>query len=336
MNNRPDFLIQPTEPGGFNNSEFPLKALALFRYQYRSNPVYQSFCDQLRRSPASVQSITDIPYLPIGLFKTHPVVCGDFQPEAVFTSSGTTGKTPSQHQVERLSVYRVSFLEAFRIFYGDPTEWCILALLPSYLERSGSSLAYMTDELIRLSGHPSSGFFLYDTPHLHETLQQLERQGQQTLLLGVTFALMDFAATYPIRLQHTTVMETGGMKGRRQELAREEVHSFLQQQLGVTSIHSEYGMTELLSQAYAPREGLFQSPPWMQVLIRSEDDPLAVKGPLPGQRISGPINIIDLANQSSCAFIATDDLGTLYPDGRFEVVGRIDHSDVRGCSLLYT
>lgn len=310
-------------------------ALDLFRRQCGMNPLLARFAQLLGRHPDSVDGISQIPFLPISFFKTSDVVSGNFDPEAVFTSSGTTGSVGSRHRVERLSDYRASFTEAFRSFYGDPSSWCILALLPSYLEREGSSLVFMAEELISISGHPSGGFFLHDHQALKDTLQRLEREGQRTLLLGVTYALMDFADAYPMRLRHTVVMETGGMKGRRRELIRPEVHAFLKERLGLESVHSEYGMTELLSQAYSHGEGIFRTPPWMRILIRAEDDPFQVTDVRPDRIVTGAINVIDLANRSSCAFIATDDLGRLHPDGSFEVIGRLDNSDIRGCSLMY-
>lgn len=293
------------------------------------------FSDLLGRHPEGLDDITKLPFLPISFFKSERVVTGNFEPEAVFTSSGTTGNLSSRHFVERLSDYRYSFMEAFRLFYGDPASWCILALLPSYLEREGSSLVWMADELIRCSGHPSGGFFLHDHETLRDTLGRLEQAGQRTLLLGVTYALLDFAEAHPMRLRHTVVMETGGMKGRRRELTRPEVHAQLRQRLGVEAVHSEYGMTELLSQSYSRGGGIFHTPPWMRILIRAEDDPCQVSDVDPGRIVTGAINVIDLANRSSCAFIATDDLGRLHPDGSFEVIGRIDNADIRGCSLLY-
>jgi hypothetical protein len=324
----------PAPADGFNSSDFEAAALGLFRLQRRDNAVYGRFADLLGRKPDAVRRLTDIPFLPIGLFKTERVVTGIFTPEAEFQSSGTTAGGGSRHYIERLSDYRSSFTEAFRLFYGDPASWCLLALLPSYLERSGSSLVLMAEDLLRMSAHPSGGFFLHDHDTLHRRLLEMEAQGQQTLLLGVTYALLDFAEAHPMQLHHTVVMETGGMKGRRRETTREEVHEILRARLGLRQVHSEYGMTELLSQAYARQDGLFRAPPWMRVLVRAEDDPLCVTGPVPGRVVTGPINVIDLANRSSCAFIATDDLGRLHPDGTFEVVGRIDNSDIRGCSLL--
>jgi hypothetical protein len=276
-----------------------------------------------------IRQISQIPFLPISFFKTHHVASGDFIPEIVFESSGTTGSVNSKHNVKYRDIYKQSFINGFKHFYGDPGEWCIIGLLPSYLERSGSSLVMMVEELVRLSGHKRSGFYLYDFEKLAEVLRELEANKQKTLLIGVTFALLDFAEQFPMQLEYATVMETGGMKGRRKELLREEVHQLLQQGLGVLIIHSEYGMTELLSQAYSVGKGVFKTVPWMRVLVRDEDDPLLIK-----EKGRGLINVIDLANVHSCSFIATDDVGRVYEDGSFEVLGRMDNSDVRGCSLM--
>lgn len=304
-------------------------AMELYRYQYRHNPIYGQYADAVGRSPEMVRQAADIPFLPVSFFKSHAVATGPFTAGAVFESSGTTQTVNSRHYVKDPSIYTRSFLQAFERFYGPPEGWCILGLLPSYLERQGSSLVVMVDELVRRSGHPRSGFYLYEHEKLAETLQQLEQQQQKTLLIGVSFALLDFAEQYRLQLRHTTVMETGGMKGRREEWTRPQVHAFLNERLGTATIHSEYGMTELLSQAYSYGEGIFSCPPWMKVVLREEDDPLQ-----PSVSGSGLINVIDLANIYSCAFIATDDVGKLYPDGRFEVMGRRDNSDLRGCSLM--
>lgn len=305
------------------------RALELFRFQYENNLLYRQYTDTLGVNPAGVGRLEDIPYLPVGFFKTEAVKTTDFIPETLFTSSGTTGMVTSRHEIKDLDLYRQSFRAAFGRFYGSITDWCVIGLLPSYLERSSSSLVAMVDDLITESRHPKSGFYLYEHETLYRTLQELEARGQKTLLIGVTFALLDFAEKYSLRLRHTIIMETGGMKGRRRELTRAELHAFLAARLGVASIHAEYGMTELLSQAYSPGGGLFTCPPWMRMLVRSEDDPLEVS-----QEGEGILNIIDLANQWSCAFLATDDVGRIYPDGRFEVAGRVDNSDMRGCSLL--
>lgn len=247
----------------------------------------------------------------------------------VFESSGTSGHASARHVVRELGLYRESFVKGFEFFYGDPQDYCILGLLPAYLERKGSSLVYMVEELIRLSGHAQSGFYLYDFEKLHTVLQELEKKQQQTLLIGVSFALLDFAEKYSMRLSHTQVMETGGMKGRRKELTRIELHEILEKKLGVSRVHSEYGMTELLSQAYSFGKGLYQPVPWMKILVRDEDDPLQIR-----PSGEGLLNVIDLANRDSCAFIATDDVVNLHEDGSFEVLGRMDTSDIRGCSLL--
>ena len=313
-----------------SETDFTGIALEIFREQYRLNPVYRAFTDALGVLPDTVGSLDRIPFLPIRFFKSARVACGDFIPEAQFESSGTTGQIPSRHFVKDLSVYEESFMRGFGRVYGPVAGKCILALLPSYLERGNSSLVYMADQLIRSSGHPRSGFFLDDFEQLNQTLRELESAGQPTILLGVTYALLDFAGVYPRPLTHTIVMETGGMKGRRKEMIREEVHAVLQEAFSLPSIHSEYGMTELLSQAYSTGEGLFSCPPWMKVLLRDEEDPLTLL-----QQGRGVINIIDLANIHSCAFLATDDAGQLLPDGRFRVLGRIDGSDLRGCGLMY-
>ncbi len=309
---------------------FPDLALAVFRFQYLHNIVYNNWVNALGIDVRNVNQLTDIPFLPVSLFKSHKVVAGFFEPEQVFESSGTTGNVNSQHLVKDLSLYTKSFTRGFELFYGNPAKWCIIGLLPAYLERKGSSLVKMVDELIQLSGHESSGFYLYNFQDLAELLQNLESKGQKTLLIGVTFGLLDFAAQFPMPLKNTVVMETGGMKGRRKEMIREEIHGCLQEMLGVSAIHSEYGMTELLSQAYSYGEGIFTTVPWMKVLVRDEDDPLSIK-----QKGKGLINIIDLANLHSCSFIATDDAGVLQTNGCFTVLGRSDNSDIRGCSLLY-
>ncbi len=312
-----------------DHSSFAAVCGEVFRYQYANNPVYRQWCNLAGYEPAQIMTPVNIPALPISFFKSHTIVTGNAATELLFESSGTTGSSTSRHLVQNAAIYRESFLRCFRMFYGDIQEWCVLALLPSYLERENSSLVYMVDELIRLSRHPQSGFYLDEHEKLATTLQSLERAGQRSLLIGVTFALLDFAAAFPRSLQHTIVMETGGMKGRRKELTREEVHAQLCAALGRDLIHSEYGMTELLSQAYSNGGGRFLCPPWMRVMVRDEEDPMLVK-----QAGRGLLQIIDLANIHSCAFIATEDVGMVYEDGSFEVWGRQDHSDIRGCSQL--
>jgi phenylacetate-coenzyme A ligase PaaK-like adenylate-forming protein len=313
----------------FNDEDFIPRALDTFRLQYDQNSLYRQYADALGVRPESVRSLAELPFLPVSFFKTHLVRTGEFIPEIVFESSGTTGSVTSRHAVKELELYRRSFTAGFERFYGSITDWCVIGLLPSYLERANSSLVLMVHELIGASGHPDSGFYLYEHGLLKEVLERLERQGQKTLLIGVTFALLDFAGNYSLSLRHTVVMETGGMKGRRKEITREELHAYLKERLGLKAVHAEYGMTELLSQAYSAGEGLFSCPPWMKVLVRSEDDPMEVR--TAGE---GLINIIDLANAWSCAFLATEDIGRLRADGRFEVAGRVDNSDIRGCSLL--
>jgi len=310
-------------------SDFAAHAIDVYRYQYLKNKLYRNWCVLLDRRPTEVEEVEQIPFLPVSFFKTHEVRTGSFDPELIFESSGTTQTINSRHIVNEASMYRESFLKAFELFYGKPEEWCIIGLLPAYLERKGSSLVMMVDELVKLSKHPASGFYLYEFDALARVLKELEAKGQKTLLIGVTFALLDFAAAHPMQLKHTIVMETGGMKGRKKEMTRAEVHDILKHQLGVPVVHSEYGMTELLSQAYSKGEGRFECPPWMKIMLRDEEDPLQIK--TSGR---GVINIIDLANADSCAFIAVDDAGIVYEDGSFEVQGRIDGSDLRGCSLM--
>lgn len=302
-------------------------ALEVFRFQYERNAVYRSFCKSLNASPENISSLRQIPFLPISFFKTHDICASDKNPQTVFTSSGTSGQVTSRHTVADLSLYEESFLRSFKIFYGDIADYRFLALLPSYLEREGSSLVYMADRLIRLSEKNGSGFFLNEYEALQEKLRQ---PGKKTLLLGVTYALLDLAEKFPEKLKDTIVMETGGMKGKRREMVREELHEILTKAFGVKTIHSEYGMTELLSQAYSQGNGLFHCPPWMRVLIREMNDPFAYAET--GK--TGGVNVIDLANLYSCSFIETSDLGKSHADGSFEILGRFDHSDVRGCNLM--
>ncbi|MEM1337715.1 MAG: acyl transferase [Bacteroidota bacterium] len=313
-----------------NQEEFQNKALQLFRYQAAHNPVYRSFCQYLNTNVSAIRALENIPFLPIAFFKSKKVVSGSPVTPTRFTSSGTTGTTRSTHFVADIELYRKSYSTAFSLFYGPPKDYCILALLPSYLEREGSSLIYMVDDLIAQSRHPDSGFYLNDLQALKRKIRYLEQQQTKTLLLGVSFALMDLASHFKGQLKHTILMETGGMKGRRKEMVRYELHHILKQAFGVATIHSEYGMTELLSQAYSSGEGTFRCPPWMTVVSRDPEDPLSPQ--LTGK--TGGLNIIDLANIHSCAFIATQDLGKVYPDGTFEVLGRFDHAEIRGCNLM--
>ena len=310
-------------------AEFNQKAIELFQFQYRENSLYRLYADQFRVSPGHVHHILQIPFLPVSFFKTWKLATGNYRAEIVFESSGTTGQARARHYVRDIGLYRESFVKGFEYFYGDPHKYCILGLLPAYLEREGSSLIYMVDELIRLSGHPQSGFYLFEFERLKSVLEELEKDKQRTLLIGVSFALLDFAEQFDMQLDNTLVMETGGMKGRRQELTRMELHSILKKKLGLSVVHSEYGMTELLSQAYSKDEGIYKPVPWMKMLVRAEDDPLHLT-----ESGEGLLNIVDLANRDSIGFLATDDIVKLYPDGSFEVLGRMDNSDIRGCSLL--
>ncbi len=312
-------------PRGFEET-----CLEVFRYQCTRTPIYRDFIAGLQIDPSKITQINQIPFLPVEFFKTHEVINEGLSANTVFTSSGTTNTRQSKHPVANRTLYEESFRRCFQLFYGAPSEYCILALLPSYLERAGSSLIYMVQDLIQRSGHPSGGFYLHNHDELHAALIEQEALSQKTLLLGVSYALLDFAERQPMRLKHTLVMETGGMKGQRKELVKEELHACLSNRLGVDSIHSEYGMTELLSQAYSKGNGIFRCPPWMKILTRDTHDPLSLT--VPGK--SGGINVIDLANLYSCSFIATQDLGRVYPDGSFEILGRFDHSDVRGCNLM--
>jgi len=304
-------------------------ALSLFRLQYDKNLLYRQYCDALHTDIASVNRIVQIPFLPVSFFKTHQVVTGDAAPALIFESSGTTGEASARHYVADAGIYEKSLLQGFEEFYGDTGQYAILALLPSYLERKNASLVHMARTLMEKSAHPDNGFYINEWAKLHEVLTKLEQDQQKTLLLGVTFALLDFAAAYPMQLNNTIVMETGGMKGRRAELTRTEVHAILQQQWQLQQVHSEYGMTELLSQAYAKADGIFSCTSTMHVLVRDINDPLEVR-----KAGMGCLNIVDLANIHSCAFIATEDIGSIAHDGSFEVLGRMDHSALRGCSLM--
>ena len=301
-----------------------------FRYQYENNEVYHRFCTLLNCFPNKVNTLEKIPFLPIECFKTEKVYCGHTTPQQIFTSSGTTGTQTSRHYVKELSLYEQSFRKGFEHFYGNVEDYVVLALLPSYLERTGSSLITMVADLIERSGSEYSGFYLNEYDLLAQRLQMLDASGKKVLLIGVSFALLDLVEKHTFSLKNTIVMETGGMKGRRKELVREELHALLCKGFGVEKIHSEYGMTELLSQAYSAGKGIYKCVPWLKVLIRDTNDALSY---LPTGKTGG-INIIDLANRESCSFIATQDLGKLYPDGTFEVLGRFDNADIRGCNLL--
>ncbi|WP_299158394.1 acyl transferase [uncultured Eudoraea sp.] len=313
-----------------NSSQFNKLALEIFNFQYDNNTIYRNFCDYLGKSKSNVTTVKDIPYLPIEFFKSKKVITKNQKPQIVFESSGTTGQLVSKHYVSNLAIYVKSYLKTFEYFYGNIEDYCVLALLPSYMEREGSSLIYMVKDLIKKSRHPKSGFYLDNKVNLLKTLINLDQSAGKNILIGVSYALLDLSEDHSINLKNTIIMETGGMKGRRTELVRDELHSILKRSFGLDAIHSEYGMTELLSQAYSKANGIFNCPPWMSVSIRETEDPLTTEtfGKI------GGINIIDLANIYSCSFIATQDLGRVYKDGSFEVLGRFDHSDVRGCNLM--
>lgn len=321
----------------FNKSIFDIKtdsdfleaALATFKYQNENVMVYRDFCNYLNTNVEAVDSLVKIPFLPISFFKSNKVLDSNYEAEIIFSSSGTTGSLQSKHYVAKTSLYEQSFQKAFKHFYGNIEEYTILALLPSYLERDGSSLIYMAEDLINNSNKPDSGFYLNNISAIIEIIKTLEKKQEKTLLLGVSFALLDLVEAEKLDLKNTIIMETGGMKGRRKELIREELHNILKAGFGVKNINSEYGMTEMLSQAYSKGNGLFYCPPWLKILTRDPEDALTlVKGK------TGGINIIDLANKHSCSFLATQDLGKVYNDGGFEILGRFDDSDIRGCNLM--
>ena len=311
-------------------AEFEALALDIFSFQFENNKTYRSFCDLLYKYPSDIKSYKDIPFLPIQFFKNRDVLSNQNTIQKTFTSSGTTGTIPSKHLVTDISIYEKSYLKGFKQFYGNIEDYVVLALLPSYLEREGSSLIYMVNDLITKSSHAESGFYLDNLNDLANTLKRLESEQQKTILIGVSFALLDLADAYRFSLEHTIIMETGGMKGRRKEIIREELHQILKSRFGVQHIHSEYGMTELLSQAYSSGNGLFECPPWMKVLTRDTEDALTIQN----SDKTGGINVIDLANVNSCSFIATQDLGRVYSNGSFEIIGRFDNSDIRGCNLM--
>lgn len=313
-----------------SKKEFEKIALKTFRYQYDNNRVYRDFCTFLNRDKQNVKSVKEIPFLPIQFFKSHEVLSSAGPVQITFTSSGTTGMSTSRHLVTDLAYYEQSFRQAFSQFYGNIEDYAILALLPSYLEREGSSLIYMVEDLIQGSNNPNSGFYLNNYNELIEKLTTLDGAGQNVLLIGVTYALLDLVEIQQFNLKNTIIMETGGMKGRRREMIREELHSMLCKGFGVNEIHSEYGMTELLSQAYSLGNGIFECPPWMDILIRDTEDALTYVD----YGKTGGINVIDLANINSCSFIATQDLGKKHANQSFEVLGRFDNSDIRGCNLM--
>ena len=313
-----------------NNIEFNDIALEIFHFQFENNLLYRSFVKNCSIDIHQINQYQQIPFLPIEFYKSHKVMSGHFKPEAIFTSSGTTGTTASKHFIKQIELYCNSFLKTFDVFFGSPEEYVILALLPSYLEQEGSSLVYMVESLVKKSKNSDSGFFLHNYDELFALLSKLKDQDKKVILYGVTYALLDLAEQFPFDFPGLMIIETGGMKGKRGEMVREELHVVLKQAFGLKNICSEYGMTELLSQAYSTGDGVYTSPPWMKILIRDTNDPFSL---LPDGKTGG-INVIDLANIHSCSFIATQDLGKIYIDGRFEVLGRFDNSDVRGCNLM--
>ena len=313
-----------------NQEEFKQVALNVFKHQFKNNKVYRSFCDLLYVHPSSINQVEEIPFLPIQFFKSRKILSSLEEVQETFTSSGTTGSITSKHFVTDVNLYIESYLKGFSHFYGNIEDYVVLALLPNYLERKGSSLVFMVDDLIQKSKNLESGFYLNNIDELAKKLTELDKKGQKVLLIGVSFALLDLIETAQFKLKNTIIMETGGMKGRRKELVREELHQILRNGFGVSEIHSEYGMTELLSQGYSNGNGVFDTPPWMKILTRDTEDALTI------QQIgkTGGINVIDLANYNSCSFIATQDLGKVHKNGTFEVIGRFDNSDIRGCNLM--
>jgi phenylacetate-coenzyme A ligase PaaK-like adenylate-forming protein len=313
-----------------SEQQFTKNALNIFKHQFKNNKVYRSFCDLIYIHPSDVTKIEDIPFLPIQFFKTRKVLASTQEIEEEFTSSGTTGSIKSKHLVTDITLYEESYLRGFHHFYGDIKDYVVLALLPNYLERKGSSLVYMVNDLIHKTQNSESGFYLNNLDDLAQKLIKLDKKGQKILLIGVSFALLDLVEKYQFNLKNTIVMETGGMKGRRKELIRNELHAILSKGFAVNEIHSEYGMTELLSQGYSKGNGIFETPPWMKILTRDTEDALTIldKGK------TGGINVIDLANYNSCSFIATQDLGKVHKNNTFEIIGRFDNSDIRGCNLM--
>ena len=313
-----------------NQSDFKTCALQVFRHQFKNNAIYRSFCDLLYIHSSDVKEVEEIPFLPIQFFKSHAVLSSTQAVKETFTSSGTTGSSVSKHMVTDLSWYTKSYTKGFEYFYGPIEDYTVLGLLPNYLERDGSSLIYMVDDFIKKSNNPASGFYLNNLTELSKTLIALDKKGEKVLLVGVTFALLDLIERQQFKLQNTIIMETGGMKGRRKEIIRNELHEILCAGFGVSKIYSEYGMTELLSQGYSSGDGIFDCPPWMKILARDTEDALTMVG----TNKTGGLNVIDLANYNSCSFIATQALGKVDNNGSFEVLGSFDHSDISGCNLM--
>lgn len=313
-------------------SNFQETALLVFKYQAKNVEIYKRYIELMSIDVDAINTIEKVPFLPISFFKTNQIVSQKFNINSetiVFESSGTTGQISSKHYVVRPSIYEKSFQKSFKLFFGNIDEYCILGLLPTYLERGNSSLVYMVDNLIKKSNHFLSGFYLHNHAELFEALLKLEKTKQPTLLFGVTYALLDFAEKYSLKLNFVKIIETGGMKGRREELTRKDVHGILKENFSLEQIYSEYGMTELFSQAYSMQNGIYNSPKWMKILIREINDPLSIN-----KHGKGAVNIIDLANLCSCSFLATDDYGEVYENGEFEINGRIEQSEIRGCSLM--
>ncbi len=329
MFNQKEILNQLFNIKGDN--EFNAMALKVFHFQYENNEIYNRYVSTLPINTNEINHFTQIPCLPISFFKSQEVVCQAIHQDTVcFTSSGTTGQITSKHFVNDVSIYESSFKKGFELFYGNPSDYCILALLPNYLQREGSSLVYMFNQLITSSKHPDSGFYLDNMTDLVAKINKLKQRNQKTLLLGVTYALLDLADLKIALTDDFIVMETGGMKGKRPEMLKEELHQILKEKFKVSTIHSEYGMTELLSQAYSKNDGVFVCPPWMKVLVRDVNDPFSYQF----NKKTGGINVIDLANINSCSFIETKDLGKINDNNNFEIIGRFDNSDIRGCNLM--
>lgn len=324
MTNWADFFAIQTE------DDFNQQCLETYRFQLLHCQVYRDYVSLIGKEKNQIQHYSEIPFMPIEFFKTQRVLAAGMDPQIIFSSSGTTGMVTSKHLVADLSIYEQTFRRIFENFYGPIRDIAVLALLPSYLERSGSSLIYMIDDLMKQSKQAESNYFLYNHQELYNTLVKLKAKGTKTILFGVTYALLDFIEQYALEFPELIIMETGGMKGKRKEMVKEEIHQLLQDAFKVNGIHSEYGMTELLSQGYSCGQGIFHLPKWMRILIRDTNDPLS----LISSNRTGGINVIDLANRYSCSFIATQDLGKVYADGSFEILGRFDQSDIRGCNLL--
>ncbi len=328
MKERREKLLQQIQR--IETHDFNAVAIALFHYQYEFNELYRQFIDFLGLKVVNITQIEQIPFLPIEFFKSHMVKTGDLTAVEIFSSSGTTGQITSKHYVTDADLYRLNALQGFEYFYGAVSDYCFLALLPNYLERKGSSLVFMVDDFIRQSKYKNSGFFLYEQEKLMATLKKNKQARIPTILLGVSYALLDLAEAFPEDLSEIIIMETGGMKGQRKELTKEELHETLQKAFNLSEIHSEYGMTELLSQGYSKGKGIFQPAPTMKILTSEITDPLSIQQ----NGKNGVVQVIDLANIDSCAFIATQDVGVVYADGSFEIKGRLDVSDIRGCNLM--